>query len=61
MAPVVHAILGTNPRFSPANVDLFACGSTLGNLLRFARGMDKAFRFNVEVIGNTVFFIRKAS
>lgn len=38
---------------------MFACGSTLGNLLRFARGIDKAFRFSVEVIGDTVFFIRK--
>ncbi|KAE8855687.1 hypothetical protein PTNB73_09973 [Pyrenophora teres f. teres] len=59
MAPVVHAIVETNPKFPTSNVDLFACGSTLGNLLRFARGIDKAFRFNVEVIGNTVFFIRK--
>jgi hypothetical protein len=59
MAPVVHAILETNPDLSPVSIDLFACGSTLGNLLRFARGMDKAFRFNVEIIGNTVYFIRK--
>lgn len=58
MAPVAHAVLASD-EFRPASVDLFACGSTLGNLLRFVRGMDKAFRFNVEVIGNTVFFIRK--
>lgn len=43
----------------PAEADVFACGSTLGSLLRFVRGADKAFRFCVEVIGNTVFFIRK--
>jgi hypothetical protein len=59
MAPVVHAIVETNPEFDAASTDLFACGSTLGNLLRFTRGIDKAFRFNVEVIGETVFFIRK--
>ena len=59
MTPVVHAVLGTNPDICPASVDLFACGSTLGNLLRFVRGMDRAFRFNVEVIGNTIFLIRK--
>lgn len=41
------------------DVNLAACGSTLGNLLRFVRGVDKPFRFNVEVIGDTVFFIRK--
>lgn len=39
--------------------DVFACGSTLGNLLRFVRGIDKTFRFNVEIIGETVFLIRK--
>ncbi|KAF1851482.1 uncharacterized protein K460DRAFT_298555 [Cucurbitaria berberidis CBS 394.84] len=59
MAPVVHAILGSDPDYCPTRVNLFACGSTLGNLLRFVRGMDKAFRFNIEVIGNTVFFVRK--
>ncbi|KAJ4366236.1 hypothetical protein N0V83_007872 [Neocucurbitaria cava] len=58
MAPVAHAVLASDD-FRPANVNLFACGSTLGNLLRFVRGMDKAFRFNVEAIGDTVFFIRK--
>jgi hypothetical protein len=31
----------------------------LGNLLRFVRKQDKAFRFAVETIGNTVFFLRK--
>ncbi|CAO2657946.1 Nn.00g072060.m01.CDS01 [Neocucurbitaria sp. VM-36] len=59
MAPVVHAVLGTDPDICPASVDLFACGSTLGNLLRFVRGMDRAFRFNVEVIGKTTFLVRK--
>jgi hypothetical protein len=59
MAPVVHAILAAAPEFDTTGVDLFACGSTLGSLLRFARGVDKAFRFNVEMIGRTVFFIRK--
>jgi hypothetical protein len=59
MAPVVHAILAEAPEFNTTGVDLFACGSTLGSLLRFARGVDKAFRFNVEMIGRTVFFIRK--
>jgi hypothetical protein len=31
----------------------------MGNLLRFVRSIDKPFRFSVEVVGNTVFFIRK--
>lgn len=59
MAPVIHAITEADAELGATNTDLFACGSTLGNLLRFARGIDKAFRFNIEVIGETVFFIRK--
>ncbi|KAH7394504.1 hypothetical protein BKA66DRAFT_410580 [Pyrenochaeta sp. MPI-SDFR-AT-0127] len=59
IAPVVHAVLDANPDFRTEDIDLFACGSTLGNLLRFVRGENKAFRFNVEIIGETVFLIRK--
>ena len=40
-------------------MDIFACGSTLGNLLRFVRQADKPFRFDLELIGNTVFMVRK--
>ena len=36
-----------------------ACGSTLGNLVRFVRGISKPFRFDIDSIGQTVFFIRK--
>ncbi|KAH8692474.1 hypothetical protein GQ44DRAFT_832853 [Phaeosphaeriaceae sp. PMI808] len=59
MAPIVQAVLDTEPSFPTELVDIVACGSTLGNLLRFVRGQDKAFRFAVETIGNTVFFLRK--
>ncbi|KAJ8119009.1 hypothetical protein OPT61_g112 [Boeremia exigua] len=58
VAPAVQAILDTATE-APFEADIFACGSTLGNLLRFTRGIDKAFRFNVEIIGDTVFLIRK--
>lgn len=44
---------------APIDTDVFACGSTLGNLLRFTRGIDRAFRFTVEVIGDTVFLMRR--
>lgn len=59
MAPVIHAVLEQDPEYPTECIDLFACGSTLGSLLRFARGIGKAFRFDVEVIGSTVFFVRK--
>ena len=44
---------------TPKDADVFACGSTLGNLLRFTRGKEKAFRFTVEVVGDTLFLVRK--
>lgn len=40
-------------------VDIVACGSTLGSLLRFIRGEDKQFRILVEVVEGAVFFIRR--
>jgi hypothetical protein len=40
------------------NVDIVACGSTLGNLLRFIRG-EKQFRMLVELVEGTVFLIRR--
>jgi hypothetical protein len=57
--PAVKAIYRVNPAFPASTINIFACGSTLGNLLRFVREVDKPFRFNVERVGNTVFFVRK--
>ncbi|KAF2493866.1 hypothetical protein BU16DRAFT_464533 [Lophium mytilinum] len=57
--PAIQAVFKEHPEFQTTDVDIFACGSTLGNLLRFASGVDKPFRFSVEVIGRTIFFIRK--
>ncbi|CAI6339748.1 unnamed protein product [Periconia digitata] len=59
MLPSVHAILDHNPVFPTPSIDVFACGYTLGNLLRFVRFIDKPFRFTFQTIGNTVFFVRK--
>lgn len=59
MEPMVQAILASKPDFLLRDTDIVACGSTLGNLLRFVRGEDKSFRILVEVIGRTVFFMRR--
>ncbi|KAK6358813.1 hypothetical protein TWF730_008132 [Orbilia blumenaviensis] len=59
MEPAVQAIFRVDAAFSTSNIDIFACGSTLSNLLRFARYDDKPFRFTVELVGKTVFFVRK--
>ncbi|KAK3386658.1 hypothetical protein B0H63DRAFT_468179 [Podospora didyma] len=58
MEPAVIACLDADPTL-PSKVDVMACGSTLGNLLRFACGEDRSFRILVEKVKNTVFFIRR--
>lgn len=49
------------PHYSLQAVDIVGCGSTIGNLLRFAGSESKTFRFDVDVIGDTVLFVRKES
>ncbi|KAJ5114223.1 hypothetical protein N7456_002757 [Penicillium angulare] len=59
LEPMVQAILIDKPEFCVDDLDIVACGSTLGNLLRFVRGNAPTFRMLAEVVGNTVFFIRR--
>lgn len=59
MQPSVEAILAQNPDFPTESIDIVACGSTLGNLLRFVRGIDREYRMLVEVVGSTVFLVRR--
>lgn len=60
MEPAIVAALEQSPDLCGSReVDLVACSSTLGNLLRWLRGEDKPFRILVEKVGGTVFFIRR--
>jgi hypothetical protein len=59
--PAFRALLAMQPEFDLSALDIVGCGSTLGNLLRFCAGIKKDFRFNIDLIGGTVFFIRKES
>ena len=59
MEPAVKAVIAHNPQIDTGDVDIFACTSTLGNLLRFLKNDDKTFRFTVEAVGHTVFFVRR--
>jgi len=59
--PAFRALLAMHPGFDLSSLDIFGCGSTLGNLLRFCGGLEKDFRFNIDLVGDTVFFIRKES
>ncbi|KAI6776403.1 hypothetical protein HG530_000348 [Fusarium avenaceum] len=59
LEPAVVAVMKMNPE--PIPVDIVACGSTIGNLLRFAKGadIDRSFRILVEKVGETVHLIRR--
>lgn len=59
MEPAVQAILQDHPEFDGQAIDIVTCSSNLGNLLRFVRGVDKSFRFIIDKVGNTVFFLRR--
>jgi hypothetical protein len=61
LVPVVQTILNDHKGIRTSSIDVLACGSTLGSLLRVVRGIKKPFRFCVEVIGDTVFFLRKGN
>ena len=49
------------PQYDLQAVDVVGCGSTIGNLLRFVMSEPRPFRFDVDVVGDTVLFVRKES
>ncbi|PYH78052.1 hypothetical protein BO82DRAFT_167039 [Aspergillus uvarum CBS 121591] len=55
---MIRAKLVDKPDYRVGDLDVVGCGSTLGNILRFARGDTLPFRMLVEAIGHTVFLIR---
>ncbi|KAI1455994.1 hypothetical protein F4805DRAFT_254151 [Annulohypoxylon moriforme] len=57
MQPSVQSLFALNERFDSENVDIMGCASSLGNILRFIRSIDSTFRFDVEMVGNTLFLI----
>ncbi|KAI0549277.1 hypothetical protein F4679DRAFT_273064 [Xylaria curta] len=56
--PAVQALFTLNEAFAPSSIDVMGCASSLGDILRFARSIDSTFRFNAEMVGNTLFLIR---
>ncbi|OAL31300.1 hypothetical protein AYO20_08210 [Fonsecaea nubica] len=57
--PGVRAIFTMKPDFDGQEVDVFACGNTMGSLLAFVGERDRTFRFVAEKVGSTLFLIRK--
>ncbi|OBT60337.1 hypothetical protein VE03_10357 [Pseudogymnoascus sp. 23342-1-I1] len=59
LEPAFRSLRAMQPDHDIQAVDIVGCGSTIGNLLRFARSESRPFRFDVDVIGDTVLFIRR--
>jgi hypothetical protein len=59
LEPAFRALKAMEPQFHLQSVDVVGCGSTMGNLLRFATSQSKPFRFDVDVVGETVLFVRR--
>ncbi len=55
----IWAVFASQPDFKVAAIDIVGFGSTIKNLLRFANSVERTFRFCIELIGNTVFLVRK--
>ncbi|KAI1775284.1 hypothetical protein F4818DRAFT_416188 [Hypoxylon cercidicola] len=58
MQPTVQSLFALNKAFDAASVDIMGCASSLGDILRFARSVESTFRFDVEMVGNTLFIVR---
>jgi hypothetical protein len=57
LEPAIVSVMKMHP--DSFGVDIVGCNSTLGNLLRFVRGVEGTFRMLVEVVGNTVHLVRR--
>ncbi|PMD43754.1 hypothetical protein L207DRAFT_423182 [Hyaloscypha variabilis F] len=57
--PMFRALLTLHPDANLSSFDIVGCGSTLGNLLRFCAGIERDFRFDIDRVRDTIFFIRK--
>ncbi|KAG6208449.1 hypothetical protein E4U35_008419 [Claviceps purpurea] len=63
LEPAVQSILDVRAETRATKLfgtlDLFSCGSTLGNLLRFVQGKSLDFRILVEVVGPVVHLVHR--
>lgn len=59
LEPLFRSLKIMQPQFDLQSADIVGCGSTIGNLLRFAGAQSKPFRFDIDVVEDTVLFVRK--
>lgn len=55
----MRAIQKLRPDFHLTQVDIVCCSNTMSSLFDFAMGSDRTFRAGVELIGSTLFIVRK--
>ncbi|XXG99241.1 hypothetical protein Hte_005578 [Hypoxylon texense] len=60
LQPTVQSLFALNKSFDPSNIDIVGCASSLGDILRFTRSVESTFRFDVEMVGNTLFMVRNS-
>jgi hypothetical protein len=58
LAPVITSIKYLAPE-KASQIDILACSSTLGHLMRMARGEERGFSFEIARLDSTVVFLRK--
>ena len=61
MEPSIRSIEKNDPAFSFMDVDLVTCDHCLVRLFAFVRAEELTFRFGVELIGSTLFLVRKTN
>jgi hypothetical protein len=61
LEPTFRALKVMEPEFDLHTIDIVGCGSTIGNLMKFSGSLSKPFRFDVDVVGDTVLFVRRES
>lgn len=59
MEPTVRSVLAMKPAFDIQGLDIVGCGSTIGNLLRCAGSQLRPFRFDLNLVGDTLFMVRR--
>lgn len=59
--PAIRAVLKLQPELDLSKINIFGCGNTIGSLLSFVKGEDRTFRFGIDLVGATLFLVRKTN
>ncbi|PGH13980.1 hypothetical protein AJ80_06120 [Polytolypa hystricis UAMH7299] len=59
MEPAIRALLEMQPDFATEDINIVTCATTIGNLDKFANHIYWNFDFEIQLVGSTLFMIRK--